>query len=87
MDFLHLFMKIIDIQIFLKKDTIITFKNIKDLNNKILFYKKNRKLLKERAKNSYLRAHKIFNNQLVADFIVKKSLNTLTKNKKLWINI
>ena len=72
---------------FFKKNTIITFKNIKDLNNKILFYKKNRKLLKERAKNSYLRAHKIFNNQLVADFIVKKSLNTLTKNKKLWINI
>ena len=72
---------------FFPNNSIITYKNLKDLNKKIIFFKKNKKLLKECAKKSYIRAHKIFNNQIIADYIVKKSLGLQNNKKKLWINI
>ena len=72
---------------FFPKNSIITYSNLKDLNKKIIFYQKNKKLLKECAKKSYLRAHKIFNNQVISEYIVNKSMNFLNDKKKLWINI
>lgn len=72
---------------FFKKKSIVTYKNVNDLNKKILFFKKNKKLLKEYAKNSHARAHKIFNNQIIAEYIINKSLNLLNTKQKLWTNI
>jgi|TARA_A100001011_G_scaffold319892_1_gene340174 hypothetical protein len=72
---------------FFPKNSIITYSNLKDLNKKIIFFQKNKKLLRQCAKKSYLRAHKIFNNQVISEYIVNKSMNLINNNKKLWINI
>lgn len=71
---------------FLNKNEIVFYKNIADLNNKIIYYKNNQSKLKKIARNGHIRSHKIFNNKLVSDFIVKKSMG-LNLNKKLkWMN-
>ena len=57
---------------FFNNDEIITYKNVSDLNKKILFFKKNNKKLRIIARNGYNKAHRIFNNKLISDFIVKK---------------
>ena len=71
---------------FFNKNEIVTFKNIDDLNKKILFYKKNKRLLKKIASNGYKKAHKIFNNKLISEYIVKKTLNNNFIKKYSWIN-
>ena len=71
---------------FLNKNEIVTYKNIKDLNKKILFFKKNNKKLKIIARNGYNKAHQIFNNKLIANFIVKKTFNIKTNSKIAWMN-
>ena len=73
-------------QDFFTKNEIVTFKNISDLNKKILFYKNNKKLLKKIASNGYKKAHKIFNNNLISDFIVKKTFGYNIINKYVWMN-
>jgi hypothetical protein len=73
-------------QNFFKKDEIVTFRNINDLNKKILFYKKNKKLLKKIASNGYKKAHKIFNNKLISDFIVRKTFGLQINKKYEWMN-
>ena len=67
-------------------DEIITYKNINDLNNKILFFKKNKKLQKKIAANGHKKAHKIFNNQLISEFIVNKTMGENIKKKYGWMN-
>lgn len=71
---------------FLSKNEIVTYKNIKDLNKKILFFKKNNKKLRIIARNGYYKAHQIFNNKLIANFIVKKTFNIKTNSKIAWMN-
>ena len=71
---------------FFKNNEIVTFKNINDLNKKILFYKKNKSQLKQIASNGYKKAHKIFNNKLISDFIVKKTLGISIIKKYSWMN-
>jgi spore maturation protein CgeB len=73
-------------QKFFNKNEIVTYKNIKDLNKKILFFKKNKKLRKKIAANGYKKAHKIFNNKLIAEFIVKKLWVRIIKKKYSWMN-
>ena len=65
---------------------IVTFKNVSDLNKKILFYKKNKELLKKVASNGYKKAHKIFNNKIISEFIVSKSLGSNVIKKYSWMN-
>ena len=71
---------------FFNKNEIIFYKDIKDLNKKILYFKNKPKLLKKIAKNGCKKAHKIFNNKLISDFIVKKSIGIKIKSKLNWIN-
>jgi hypothetical protein len=71
---------------FFNKNEIIFYKNIKDLNKKILYFKNKPKLLKKIAKKGCKKAHKIFNNKLISDFIVKKSMGIKIKSKLNWIN-
>lgn len=73
-------------QDFFTKDEIVTFKNINDLNKKILYYKNNKKLIKKIATNGYKKAHKIFNNKLISDFIVRKTLGLNIVNRYNWMN-
>jgi len=73
-------------QKFFTKNEIITFKNINDLNNKILFYKKFEKLQKKIASNGYRKAHKIFNNKLISNFIVNKTMGYEIKKKYSWMD-
>ena len=71
---------------FMNKNEIVTYKNIKDLNKKILFFKNNKKRLRIIARNGHRKAHQIFNNKLIADFIVKKTFNIKTNSKFKWMN-
>ena len=65
---------------------IITYKNIHDLNKKIIFYKNKPKLLKDIARRGHRKAHRIFNNKIVSDYIVKRSMNLKIDYKLPWIN-
>ena len=73
-------------QDFFKNDEMIFFKDIQDLNQKILYYKKNDKLRKKIAKNGYLKAHRIFNNKIVTEFMIKKIIGEKIKKTQVWHN-
>ena len=79
-------MKIISIKIFFTKDEIVTFKNINDLNKKILYYKNNKILMKKIASNGHKKAHKIFNNKIISDFIVRKTLGLNIFKRYSWMD-
>lgn len=74
-------------QDFFNKNEIVFYKNTKELNDKILFFKKRPKLLKKIAKNGHKKAHKIFNNKVISDFIVKKSMSHKVNSNLSWINV
>ena len=63
---------------------MIFYSSATDLNSKILFYKKNNKLRMKIARNGYMKAHRIFNNKLIAEYMVKKTLGEKIKNKQIW---
>jgi len=71
---------------FFNKNEIIFYKNINDLNKKILYFKNKPKLLKKIASNGCKKAHKIFNNKLISDFIVKKSMDLKIHNNLSWMD-
>ena len=73
-------------QDFFTKNEIVTYKNINDLNKKILTYKNNKKLLKKIASNGFKKAHKIFNNKLISDFIVRKTFGYQVIKKHSWMH-
>ena len=73
-------------QDFFNKKEIVTYKNISDLNKKIIFYKNNPKLSKKIAFNGCKKAHQIFNNKLISNFIVQKTMNNKFISKYKWIN-
>ena len=73
-------------QDFFNKNEIVTFKNIHDLNKKILYYKNNKRLMKKIASNGYKKAHKIFNNKIISEFIVRKTLGYNILKKYKWMN-
>ena len=70
---------------FFDSKEIVFYKNINDLNKKILFFKKNQKLLKKIAHKGCVKAHKIFNNKIISDFIVRKSMNEKINLNLKWI--
>ena len=72
---------------FFKKNEIVTYKNINDLNKKIIFYKKNKKLLKQIAKNGYRKAHKIFNNKSISKYMINQITRSNSNYKAPWINV
>ena len=71
---------------FFNENEIVFYKNINDLNKKILYFKNKPKLLKQIAKNGCIKAHKIFNNRLISDFIVKKSMGYKVSKNLSWIH-
>ena len=73
-------------QDFFKNDEMIFFKNSQDLNQKIIYYQKNDRLRKKIARNGYLKAHKIFNNKIIAEYMVKMVLGEKIKKTQVWHN-
>ena len=73
-------------QDFFNSKEIVTFNNINDLNKKILYFKKNPNKLKSIASNGYLKAHKIFNNKTISQFIIDKTMGHKITNKYTWMN-
>ncbi len=70
---------------FLNNDEIVTYKNIKDLAQKIIKFNKNNKLRKKIAKNGREKYHKYFNSQNIAEYIIAKTFK-LKKDKFFWEN-
>ena len=59
---------------FFTKKEMVFYKNLDDLANKIKKYCKNDKARKEVAKNGHYKYHKYFNSDLVAKYIIDKTL-------------
>ena len=73
-------------QKFLNSDEIITYDDINDLNKKILYFKNNPTKLKSIASNGHRKAHRIFNNKIISQFIIEKTMGHKIKNKYIWMN-
>ena len=71
---------------FFNDDEIVTFKSISELNKKIQFFKKNNKLLKKMAANGHKKAHRIFNNKIISQYIVDRTMGDKIKKKYIWMN-
>ncbi len=69
---------------FFSKNEVIFYKNIDDLSYKLNKYKKDIKSRKRIAKNGKKFYFKYFNSTLVADYIIKKTLNLDTSKKFIW---
>ena len=69
---------------FFNDNEMVFYKNLNDLSEKILKIAQDEKLRKsiaEKGKDKYM---KYFNSSLVAEFIIKKTLNITSKNKFFW---
>ena len=57
---------------FVNNDEVIFYKNVKDLSEKINFYKDNKNLRNKIAKNGKKKYFKIFNNKIISDYICSR---------------
>ena len=69
---------------FFSKNEVIFYKNIDDLSYKLNKYKRDIKSQKKIAKNGKKFYFKYFNSTIVADYIIKKTLDLNTSKKFLW---
>ena len=69
---------------FFNDNEMVFYKNISDLSEKILKISNDEKLRKKIAKKGKNKYMKYFNSNLVADYIINKTLDTNNKNKFLW---
>ncbi len=71
---------------FFNDDEMVFYKNISDLSEKILKIAKDDKIRKKIAQKGKAKYMKYFNSDLVADYIVEKTMNIKSKRKYLWQN-
>jgi glycosyltransferase involved in cell wall biosynthesis len=71
-------------QDFFDNDEIITYKNSFDLISKLSSVKDEKNKIIKRSKNAKKRYYDIFNNTIVADFLVYKIFNNKKKFKYIW---
>jgi len=69
---------------FFSNKEIIFYKNISDLSEKIYKYKRDIKLRKKIAKNGKKSYFKHFNSNIVAEYILNKTLDYKSKTKFIW---
>jgi len=69
---------------FFKKDEVIFYNSISDLSKKIIKYSENDKLRIKIAKKGRDKYLKYLNSTVVADYIIKKTLNIPYKKKFIW---
>ena len=63
---------------------MVFYKNVSDLSEKILKISRDEKLRKKIAKKGKQKYMKYFNSNLVANYIIEKTLDFKKKNKYLW---
>ena len=69
---------------FFDNSEMVFYKNISDLSEKIEKISENEKLRKSIGRKGKIKYMKYFNSNLVADFIIKKTLSLKDKTKYLW---
>ena len=69
---------------FFSDNEMVFYKNISDLSEKILKISNDEKLRKKIAKNGKDKYMKYFNSNIVADYIIKKTLGLNFKKDYLW---
>ena len=69
---------------FFSKDEMVFYKNISDLSEKISKLSRDEKLRKSIGRKGKEKYMKYFNSNLVAEFIINKTLNTKSKSKYIW---
>ena len=69
---------------FFNDNEMVFYKNLNDLSEKILKIAQDEKLRKSIAEKGKDKDMKYFNSNLVAEFIIKKTLNITSKNKFFW---
>ncbi len=69
---------------FFDSNEMVFYKNVNDLSEKIIKISKDEKLRKTIAKNGKKKYMKYFNSDLVAQYIIKKTLDVKDKTKNFW---
>ena len=69
---------------FFNSNEMVFYKNISDLSEKIIKISKDEKLRKKIAKNGKKKYMKYFNSDLVAQYIINKTLDIKVKTKNYW---
>ena len=70
---------------FFNNDEVVFYKNIKDLSEKINFYKENTNKRLKIAKNGKEKYFRIFNNKIVADYICSRLFQRNIKKSLSWM--
>jgi spore maturation protein CgeB len=71
---------------FFNDDEMVFYKNISDLSEKILKISNDDKLRRKIGKNGKEKYMKYFNSDLVAEYIIDKTMNINNKKRYLWEN-
>ena len=71
---------------FFSKNEMVFYKNVNDLSEKIIKISNDEKLRKSIGKNGKKKYMKYFNSNLVAEFIINRTLGIKDKKKYLWHN-
>ena len=69
---------------FFNENEMVFYKNTNDLSEKIIKISSDDRLRKKIAKNGKLKYMKYFNSNLVAEYIINKTLDLNSKEKYLW---
>ena len=70
---------------FFSNDEVIFYKNIKDLSEKIKFFKENKKKRETIAKNGKDKYFRIFNNKIISDYICSRLFDRKPNKKLSWM--
>ena len=71
---------------FFNKDELVFYNNINDLSEKMQKLSADDDMRKKIAKKGWIKYHKYFNSQIVADYMIDKIFYQNEKNKTLWDN-
>ena len=71
---------------FFSDNEMIFYKDLSELIDKVNFYKRNEEKRIKIGINGKIKYQKIFNNQIVSDYIISKTLNIKSRYKNVWDN-
>jgi spore maturation protein CgeB len=71
---------------FFSDNEMIFYKDLNELIDKVNFYKRNEEKRIKIGINGKIKYQKIFNNQIVSDYIISKTLNIKSRYKNVWDN-
>ena len=74
----------VQFQDFFNKNELITYKDANDLIEKIIELKENIEKINKISKKGKDKYFKIFNNKIISNFIINKTLSVDTKIKYAW---